>query len=279
MKRSLDDAAIVLTALLLLAFAALSLRGLIAPEQASARFGAPVADAAGSLFYRVYLSRNLVIVITGAIFLLTRQWTPLAILLTVTAALPVFDMTVLSSNGVTPPVFHPLALALIAITAALAWRRVAAGKAEAPHAIPKTASRKIAMRLRLKTAVKSRSSRFWRSPPARLPRLRALVFRSNRPETRGFLHDHPPASRRSARFVPLQGFGGDRYRDHGAQSASRPALRGADVERRRQRRCHPDPEGPHRRAEPEGAAWPILPSRRSFTSRASISPRSTTPLA
>jgi len=41
---------------------------------------------------------------------------------------PVFDMTVLSSNGVTPPVFHPLALALIAITAALAWRRVAAGK-------------------------------------------------------------------------------------------------------------------------------------------------------
>jgi len=117
MKRSLDVAAIVLTALLLLAFAALSLRGLIAPEQASARFGAPVADAAGSLFYRVYLSRNLVIVITGAIFLLTRQWTPLAILLTVTAALPVFDMTVLSSNGVTPPVFHPLALALIAITA------------------------------------------------------------------------------------------------------------------------------------------------------------------
>jgi hypothetical protein len=80
------------------------------------------------LFYRVYLSRNLVIVITGAIFLLTRQWTPLAILLTVTAALPVFDMTVLSSNGVTPPVFHPLALALIAITAALAWRRVAARK-------------------------------------------------------------------------------------------------------------------------------------------------------
>ena len=56
MKRSLDVAAIVLTALLLLAFAALSLRGLIAPEQASARFGAPVADAAGSLFYWIYLS-------------------------------------------------------------------------------------------------------------------------------------------------------------------------------------------------------------------------------
>ena len=38
--------------------------------------------------------------------------------------------------------------------------------------------------------------------------------------------------------------GGDRYRDHGAQSASRPALRGAAVERRRQRRCVQIPKGP-----------------------------------
>src|SRR3954465_4693451 len=114
MKRSLDVAATVSTALLLLAFAALSLRGLFAPEQASARFGAPVADAAGSLFYRVYLSRNLVIVITGAISLLPPQWTPPAIFLLWPGALPVFDMTVLFSKGVPPPVFHPLALALIA---------------------------------------------------------------------------------------------------------------------------------------------------------------------
>src|SRR5258705_273289 len=48
-------------------------------------------------------------------------------------------------------------------------------------------------------------------PAARLWKFWALVFPSNRPETRGFLHDYPPASRRSARFVPLQGFGGDRY--------------------------------------------------------------------
>ena len=111
MKRTLDIAAIVLTALLLIGFAVLSLRGTINPQGASARFGAEVTDAAGALFYRVYLSRNLVIVVTGAVLLLMRQWTPLAILLTVTAALPVFDMTVLSLNGVTPPVFHPIALA------------------------------------------------------------------------------------------------------------------------------------------------------------------------
>ena len=123
MKKSLDIAAIVLTSLLLLGFALLSLRGLFDPQQASVRFGAPVTDAAGALFYRVYLSRNLVIAVAGAIFLLTRQWTPLAILLTVTAALPVFDMTVLSLNGVTPPVFHPIALVLLVLAAALLWRR------------------------------------------------------------------------------------------------------------------------------------------------------------
>jgi hypothetical protein len=78
MKKSLDVAAIVVTALLLLTLAALSLRGLIDPQTASTRFGTPVTDTAGSLFYRVYLSRNLVIVVSGAIFLLTRQWMALA---------------------------------------------------------------------------------------------------------------------------------------------------------------------------------------------------------
>ena len=92
MRKSLDIAATALTALLLIGFAALALRGLIDPQSASARFGSAVSDPAGTLFYRVYLSRNLVIVAAGAIFLLTRQWTALSVLLTVTAALPLFDM-------------------------------------------------------------------------------------------------------------------------------------------------------------------------------------------
>jgi hypothetical protein len=123
MKRSLDIAAVVLTSLLLVGFAILSLRGLIDPQQASARFGTQVSDSAGALFYRVYLSRNLAIVASGAIFLLARQWMPLAVLLAVTAALPVFDMSILSLNGDTPPLFHPIALVLIALAAALLWRR------------------------------------------------------------------------------------------------------------------------------------------------------------
>ena len=100
MKRSLDIAAIVLTALLLLGFAVLSLRGLIDPQQASGRFGAPVSDSAGALFYRVYLSRNLVIVVAGAVFLLARQWLPLAVLVTITAALPSpFDICTTQSRS------------------------------------------------------------------------------------------------------------------------------------------------------------------------------------
>jgi len=128
MKRALDIATTVLTSLLLLAFVILVLRGLIDPQQASARFGSPVSDAAGALFYRVYLSRNLVIVAAGAVFLLSRQWTALAILLTIAAFLPLFDMSMLALDGVTPPALHPIALALLAFTAALLWRRARAAR-------------------------------------------------------------------------------------------------------------------------------------------------------
>jgi hypothetical protein len=115
MKRSLDIAAIGLTSLLLLGFAVLSVRGFIDPQPASARFGMPVSDAAGA--------RNLVIAASGAIFLLTRQWTPLAVILTVCVTLPLFDMSFLALSGVTPPVLHPVALALIILSAGLIWRR------------------------------------------------------------------------------------------------------------------------------------------------------------
>lgn len=126
MKKSLDLAAPILTALLLFLFAGLALRGMVDPQGASARFGTAVSDGAGALFYKVYLSRNLVIAIAGAALLTLRMWKALAILVSVAALLPVFDMAVLSQNGVTPPAFHPLALVLLAIAAALLWRRARA---------------------------------------------------------------------------------------------------------------------------------------------------------
>ncbi len=123
MKKSLDLAAPILTAMLLLLFAVLALRGLVDPQGASARFGTTVSDSAGTLFYKVYLSRNLVIVIAGAALLILRMWKALAILISAAALLPIFDMAVLTSSGTTPPAFHTIALGLLAITAALLWRR------------------------------------------------------------------------------------------------------------------------------------------------------------
>ena len=123
MKKSLDLAAPILTALLLLGFAVLALRGLLDPQGASARFGTAVSDSPGAMFYKVYLSRNLVIVIAAAALLFLRMWKALAILISATALLPIFDMAVLSQNGVTPPAFHPIALVVLLIAAALLWRR------------------------------------------------------------------------------------------------------------------------------------------------------------
>ena len=123
MKRTLDTVAIVVTAFFLLALAAASLLGVTGPERASIGFGMPVTDAAGALFYRVFASRNLVIVAAAAIFLVLKLWKPLAILVTLTSALAVFDMGVLTAYGRTPPTFHAITLVLIVVTAALLWRR------------------------------------------------------------------------------------------------------------------------------------------------------------
>ena len=125
MKRTLDIAAIALTLLLLLGFAALALRGLVGPQQASARFGMPVSDAAGALFYRVYLSRNLVITATGLIFLALRYWRSLALLVTMAIALPLFDMTVLLGEfgSAAPLTIHVATLLVVSLTAALLWRK------------------------------------------------------------------------------------------------------------------------------------------------------------
>ena len=128
MNRTLDIAAIVLTAFFLIALAIVSTLGMLDPQKASAGYGMPVSDAAGALFYRVFASRNLVLVAAAAIFLLLRLWKPLAILVTLTATLAIFDMAVLKSAGMTPPAFHAITLVFILVTAAALWRRVLTGK-------------------------------------------------------------------------------------------------------------------------------------------------------
>src|SRR5271154_1100436 len=115
MTKALDVAAVIFAAAFFLLLAVASVLGILDPHKASIGYGMPVTDAAGALFYRVFDSRNLVIVAAGVIYLLLRFWAPLAILVTLSAALAIFDMAILSSNGVTPPAFHAITLVIILI--------------------------------------------------------------------------------------------------------------------------------------------------------------------
>ncbi len=128
MKKSLDIITIGLVSSFLLVLAAITSLGMLNPEKASVGFGMAISDEAGALFYRVFASRNFLIVAAGAIFLFTRQWKPLAILVTLTSGLAVFDMAVLTTQGITPPRLHPLILALILVTSVFLWRRVFANE-------------------------------------------------------------------------------------------------------------------------------------------------------
>ena len=127
MKKLLGTAAVFFVSLFLLMFAVYSARGLFAPESMSVRFfGLPTIDVDGTLYYRVYLSRNLAIVVAGFVFLMRRQWQPLAVLTTAAMALPVFDATVLYSvlGGATPLSGHVTAFMVIGVASVLLWLRV-----------------------------------------------------------------------------------------------------------------------------------------------------------
>ena len=185
MKRSLDVAAIVLTALLLLAFAALSLRGL---DRAGTGVGA--LRRAGCRCRRQPVLSGLPV--TQSRHRHYRRDIP---------AHATMDTARHSSNrdGGLAGVRHdgavfergnPAGLSSACAGADRNHRRpgvATGGRGQGlVYTRSEAASRKTAVRLSLKTAVKSRSSRFWRQPTARLARFWALVFRSNRRKARGF---------------------------------------------------------------------------------------------
>ena len=127
-----------LTVLLLVAFAFISVRGLLAPGPASARFGVAAVAPDGVLFYRVYLSRNLVIVIFGFAFLALDQRKSLAMLMTFAAALPLFDAGILLAElGARAPLTpHVVAFVWIGLVAVLSWMRATHSSAATGAAEP-----------------------------------------------------------------------------------------------------------------------------------------------
>jgi len=127
MRKLLDVATILSVSLFLLMFVVYSTRGLFAPELISSTFfGLPAVDVDGTLYYRVYLSRNLAIVVAGLIFLIRGQWQPLAVVATAAVALPVFDAAVLYNvlGDATPLTGHVSTFVVISIACGLLWLRV-----------------------------------------------------------------------------------------------------------------------------------------------------------
>jgi hypothetical protein len=118
--------------LLTVAFVFFGIRGIYDPTAASMRFGLPADDSGEMFYYRVYLARNLVIVLTGLILLALRQWKSVAILLTVVLALPTFDAVLLylergPEAGLT---IHIVTGVIVAIAAFLMWMKVMSSRSK-----------------------------------------------------------------------------------------------------------------------------------------------------
>ena len=120
--------AVVLT----VAFVFFGIRGIYDPTAASMRFGLPADDAAEMFYYRVYLARNLVIVVAGLLLLILRQWKSVAVLLTTVLFLPTFDAILLYRElgpgaGLT---IHIVTGVIVAVAAALMWMKVLSSRAD-----------------------------------------------------------------------------------------------------------------------------------------------------
>lgn len=122
MRKLLSVVAVTAVVLLLMLFGLGGAVALWDPVRAAGDFGLTINDPAGALYFRVYLSRNLVIVACATVFLLRRRWAALATLMTCCIALPVFDATVLwlTLAGQAHLAFHVgTAIALVLISALL----------------------------------------------------------------------------------------------------------------------------------------------------------------
>lgn len=123
MQKPIRNIAIGATTLVLLLFAFVGMRGMLNPIAASPRYGMPVSDDAGALFFRVYLSRNFVILIAATIFLVRQKWNSLATLMTVCILLPLFDATILvfQLGSRAPLTFHLVTATVLTLLSGLLW--------------------------------------------------------------------------------------------------------------------------------------------------------------
>jgi hypothetical protein len=122
MSRLLDVLTLVLAALLLLALAALALRGIVDPRAAALAFGLAADDPAAAFYHAVYRDRNLALAVTGLIFLVARMWRALAILASVAITLPAYDIYALMAAKLPVVPLHYISLVALVVLSALLWR-------------------------------------------------------------------------------------------------------------------------------------------------------------
>lgn len=119
--------ALALTVLVLLA-----VRGIVDPRAAALAFGVAAGDDSAAFYQAVYRSRNLVLALTGFAFLFSSMWRALAILLTASVALPVYDIVALALVDAPISLVHPITLGVLLTLASLLWLRVRETPREAP---------------------------------------------------------------------------------------------------------------------------------------------------
>jgi hypothetical protein len=126
MTKALNITTLALAILMLGVLTLLSIRGIIDPASSAASFGVPVSDPDAALYQVVYRARNLVISITGLLFLAFGMWRALAILTTAAIVLPASDIFFLKAAGIPVLAVHPGTLVALVVLSVLLWLRVRA---------------------------------------------------------------------------------------------------------------------------------------------------------
>lgn len=127
MKKSLQLVTLASVALVFTVLALLAIRGIVDPRGAALAFGVAATDDSAAFYQAVYRSRNLMLALTGFAFLFSSMWRALAILVTASISLPVYDILALRAVDAPIALVHPVTLGVLTGLAGLLWLRVSQG--------------------------------------------------------------------------------------------------------------------------------------------------------
>jgi hypothetical protein len=125
MSRSFRFLTSGLAGLLLLALAALAVRGIVDPKAGALAFGVAAIDPSAEFYHAVYRDRNLVLAAAGLVYLAAGMWRALAVLTTAAVTLPVYDIVALKAAQAPVAPLHVITLTALVVLAVLLWLRAA----------------------------------------------------------------------------------------------------------------------------------------------------------